>query len=71
MENSDLHTGTVVFYSASKGYGFLKFCDSDEEIFFHCSGIIDGFVPSAGEAVTFTLGARQGRPIALQVTTKN
>ncbi|MAX80141.1 MAG: cold-shock protein [Crocinitomicaceae bacterium] len=33
--------GTVKFFNASKGYGFIKPSDSSEDIFVHSSGLID------------------------------
>lgn len=33
--------GTVKFFNNSKGYGFIKAEDSNEEIFVHSSGLID------------------------------
>ena len=33
--------GTVKFFNNSKGFGFVKTSDSDEDIFVHSSGLID------------------------------
>ena len=33
--------GTVKFFNNSKGFGFIKQEDSNEEIFVHSSGLID------------------------------
>lgn len=33
--------GIVKFFNKSKGFGFIKVEDTDEEIFFHVSGIIE------------------------------
>ncbi|MFA8450362.1 MAG: cold-shock protein [Bacteroidales bacterium] len=33
--------GTVKFFNASKGYGFITVTDSNEDIFVHQSGLID------------------------------
>ncbi len=33
--------GTVKFFNNSKGFGFIKLKDSDEEIFVHSTNLID------------------------------
>ncbi|HYG40008.1 MAG TPA: cold shock domain-containing protein [Cytophagales bacterium] len=33
--------GTVKFFNNSKGFGFIKHDDSDEETFVHVSGLVD------------------------------
>lgn len=36
-----MQTGTVKFFNDSKGFGFIKDSQSNEEIFVHISGLID------------------------------
>ena len=36
-----MNEGTVKFFNDSKGFGFIKPDNSDEDIFIHVSGLID------------------------------
>ena len=35
-----MKTGKVKFFNETKGFGFIKFDDSDQEIFVHATGLI-------------------------------
>jgi len=43
--------GTVKFYNVSKGFGFIKDNDTNEEIFVHASGLVDQI--KDGDTVTY------------------
>lgn len=45
--------GKVKFFNNSKGYGFIKDSETDEEYFTHVSGLIDQI--NEGDEVTFEL----------------
>jgi cold shock protein len=45
--------GTVKFFNESKGFGFIKDSESENEYFVHASGIIDRI--KEGDEVTFEL----------------
>lgn len=36
-----MKTGKVKFFNVTKGFGFIKLDDSDQEIFVHASGLVD------------------------------
>ncbi|MDQ3392999.1 MAG: cold shock domain-containing protein [Bacteroidota bacterium] len=36
-----MNTGKVKFFNESKGFGFIKVDNSDQEVFVHISGLID------------------------------
>ena len=52
-----MKNGTVKFFNASKGFGFVTEDDSNEEYFVHVTGIIDEI--NEGDAVEFEL--KEGR----------
>jgi CspA family cold shock protein len=59
--------GTVKWFNDSKGYGFIRQTESDEDVFVHFTAIqVDGFRTLAeGEQVEFELqDSEQGRQAA-------
>ncbi len=48
-----MNKGTVKFFNVSKGYGFIKDLDSDNEYFVHATGLIDQI--KENDEVTFEL----------------
>jgi cold shock protein len=46
-----MNQGTVKFFNASKGYGFVKDDETNKEYFVHVSGLIDKVKDN--DAVTF------------------
>ncbi len=36
-----METGIVKFFNPTKGFGFIKFDNSEQEIFVHISGLVD------------------------------
>ena len=48
-----MNTGTVKFFNATKGYGFIIEDETDNEYFVHVSGLIDEI--SENDKVTFDL----------------
>ncbi len=52
-----MQTGTVKFFNESKGYGFIKDNDTNEEIFVHVTGLVD----KIRENDTVSYEAREGK----------
>lgn len=52
-----MNNGTVKFFNATKGFGFIKEDGTDKEYFVHVSGLIDEI--SENDQVTFDL--KEGR----------
>ncbi len=48
-----MNNGTVKFYNDSKGFGFIKDANSNEEYFVHVTGITESI--SQNDEVTFDL----------------
>jgi cold shock protein len=48
-----MSNGTVKFFNASKGFGFIKEANSDKEYFVHSSGLNDNITEN--DEVTFDL----------------
>jgi CspA family cold shock protein len=68
MENTiELHTGTINYFNVPRGYGFIQ-PDNGENIFFHCTGLQDKKSIVEGDRVQFTIGSRDGKPIAKAVS---
>ena len=60
-----MSTGTVKFYNASKGFGFIT-QDDGEDIFFHVTEV-QGQEPQDGDKVQFQVGEGKKGPCAIQV----
>ncbi|MDC3050533.1 cold shock domain-containing protein [Flavobacteriales bacterium] len=48
-----MNTGTVKFFNDTKGYGFIKEDETENEYFVHVSGLVDQI--SENDKVTFDL----------------
>ena len=59
--------GTVKFFNAGKGFGFVKSDDDDKEYFVHQSNIKEGVTLNEGDAVTFDVEEGERGPKAVNV----
>jgi cold shock protein len=56
-----MKTGTIKFFNATKGYGFITDDDTKSEVFVHITGLIDQPV-NTGDKVTFeVIDGRKGQ----------
>jgi CspA family cold shock protein len=46
-----MKTGTIKFFNATKGFGFVKVDNTDQEVFVHVTGLIDQV--NEGDNVSF------------------
>lgn len=60
-----MNTGTVKFFNATKGFGFIT-KDDGNDIFFHVTEV-QGPEPQDGDKVEFEVGEGNKGPCALQV----
>jgi len=60
-------TGTVKWFDATKGYGFIKPDNGAVDVFVHASELVACDDLQKGQKVTFRLGAHRGRPHAVHV----
>jgi len=59
--------GTIKWYDAVKGYGFIQ-SEDDKDYFVHRSGVKDNvFSPEAGQAVEFEIKESDKGPVAINV----
>tara|TARA_B110000438_G_C15802348_1_gene645721 strand:+ start:164 stop:376 length:213 start_codon:yes stop_codon:yes gene_type:complete len=66
---SDVKKGTVKWFNASKGYGFITPAEDDKDLFVHMSEIkMEGFKTlSEGQSVDYTEGTSDKGPCATNV----
>lgn len=59
-------TGTVKFFNAEKGFGFITPDEGDQDLFVHISGIEGGPI-GEGDKVEFEIGEGRKGPCAVNV----
>ena len=66
---SEVKKGTVKWFNASKGYGFITPTEGEKDLFVHMSEIkMDGFKTlSDGQSVDYSEGTSDKGPCATQV----
>lgn len=63
---AEVHTGTVLFYNDTRGWGFIK-DSAGRDIFFHVTGLENEMVHK-NDQVTFKIGqCKDGRPLAIEI----
>ncbi len=60
-------TGTVKFYNRRKGFGFIKYDDSEKEIFVHATGMVDKRTIQDNDKVEFDEKDGDKGPAAVNV----
>ena len=66
---SEVKTGTVKWFNASKGYGFITPTDGEKDLFVHMSEIqMEGFKTlNEGQSVDYNEGSSDKGPCATNV----
>ena len=64
-----MNKGTVMWFNATKGYGFITNSENGEDVFVHFSGIVaDGYKTlEEGQSVTFDITEGSRGPQATNV----
>ena len=60
-----MSTGTVKFFNAAKGYGFITVDETNQEVFVHASGLVDQI--NQDDKVSFEIQDGQKGPNAINV----
>ncbi len=61
--------GTVKFYNADKGFGFIVPEDGSDDLFFHITQCEEGYEPQENDICRFVVGeGRDGRSAAQEVS---
>ena len=61
MADNEVHAGTVKWFNATKGYGFIQPDDGGEDLFVHHSGIAGSGFKSLEEGAKVSYEATQGK----------
>lgn len=61
-----MNTGSVKFFNADKGFGFIK-QDSGDDLFFHISEVDGNQELQDGDKVEFEIGEGRKGPCAIRV----
>ena len=64
-----METGTVKFFNAEKGFGFIKPDNGGKDLFVHTTGIDNGPI-SEDDSVEFEIGEGKKGPCAVRVSRK-
>ena len=62
-----MNEGTVKFFNESKGFGFIKSNDTNEEHFVHASGLVDQIVEDDNVTFELTEGRKGMNAVNVQV----
>ena len=62
--------GTVKFFDANRGFGFIYQDNDQSEIFFHITDVIDNEILKEGQRVSFNLGSTSKGVCAVDVTAR-
>ena len=68
MEEAEAHKGKIIWYSTSRGYGFLTDSMSGIDYFFHRTGLLFPEVEATeGLSVVFDVDVFRGKPTAVNI----
>lgn len=63
-----MKTGVIKFFNRKKGFGFIIVDDSEEQIYFHATGVgRDKRILKQGDKVTFEMSETEKGPVAVEI----
>jgi cold shock CspA family protein len=69
VHTEQAETGRIKYWNSERGFGFIEPSDTRKnDIFVHANGLpLDADDPEVGQKVSYVVGTRNGRPIALSI----
>lgn len=64
-----MKNGTVKFFNANKGFGFIIDDESESDLFFHIKQVVGGKTLKEGERVQYNIKDDKKGPIAIDIET--
>lgn len=63
-----MKTGVIKFFNRKKGFGFIIVDDTEEQIYFHATGVgRDKRILKQGDKVTFEMSETEKGPSAVEI----
>jgi cold shock CspA family protein len=68
MVGTGSQQGSVTYFSAEKGFGFIEGIAEGNDIFLRAKSLVDGSTPQQGDTITFDVEPSRSKPGQMQAT---